>query len=131
MTISNNEIKRIKALQQKKFRDESGLFIVEGDKMVEEAVQSGFSVDAVYRKEEIGETAMSRITSLATPSPVWLWLGSQQTIRLMTSSVLSLFFPKEDFFLHSTQSGILVTSVPYFVSQTGLVLMLFSRPRTL
>lgn len=70
MTISNNEIKRIKALQQKKFRDESGLFIVEGDKMVEEAIQSGFSVDAVYRKEEIGETAMSRITSLATPSPV-------------------------------------------------------------
>ena len=70
MTISNNEIKRIKALQQKKFRDESGLFIVEGDKMVEEAIQSGFVVDAVYRKEEIGETAMSRITSLATPSPV-------------------------------------------------------------
>ena len=31
MTISNNEIKRIKSLQQKKFRDESGLFIVEGE----------------------------------------------------------------------------------------------------
>lgn len=70
MTISNNEIKRIKALQQKKFRDESGLFIVEGEKMVEEALESGFSVDAVYRKEEIGDNAMARISSLASPSPV-------------------------------------------------------------
>ena len=33
--ISNNEIKKVKALQQKKFRDETGLFIVEGEKMVE------------------------------------------------------------------------------------------------
>ena len=70
MTISNNEIKRIKALQQKKFRDESGLFIVEGEKMVQEALESGFEVEAVYRKEEIGEAAMSRISSLASPSPV-------------------------------------------------------------
>ena len=70
MTISNNEIKRIKSLQQKKFRDESGLFIVEGEKMVEEALNSGFQVEAVYRKDDIGETAMSRISSLASPSPV-------------------------------------------------------------
>ena len=70
MTISNNEIKRIKSLQQKKFRDESGLFIVEGEKMVEEALKSGFEVEAVYRKDEIGENAMSRISSLASPSPV-------------------------------------------------------------
>ena len=70
MTISNNEIKRIKSLQQKKFRDESGLFVVEGEKMVEEALRSGFEVEAVYRKDEIGENAMSRITSLASPSPV-------------------------------------------------------------
>ena len=70
MTISNNEIKRIKALQQKKFRDESGLFIVEGEKMVQEALESGFEVESVYRKEEIGEAAMSRISSLASPAPV-------------------------------------------------------------
>ena len=33
--ISNNEIKRLKSLQQKKFRDEYGIFAVEGEKMVE------------------------------------------------------------------------------------------------
>lgn len=70
MTISNNDIKRIKALQQKKFRDETGLFTVEGEKMTEEAMSSGFEIEAVYRKDDIGDAAMSRISSLASPSPV-------------------------------------------------------------
>ena len=68
--ISNNEIKRVKSLQQKKFRDELGLFTVEGDKMVEEARNSPFKVRNVYRKEDIGDDAMSRISALASPSPV-------------------------------------------------------------
>ncbi len=69
-SISNNEIKRLKALQQKKFRDESGLFVVEGEKMVEEALKSPYRVKEVYRRDEIGEEAMKRISSLASPSPV-------------------------------------------------------------
>lgn len=68
--ISNNEIKKVKALQQKKFRDESGLFVVEGEKMVYEAVRSHMHVESVYRRDEIGEEAMKRISSLASPSPV-------------------------------------------------------------
>ena len=68
--ISNNEIKKVKALQQKKFRDETGLFAVEGEKMVEEALRSPFHVEAVYRRDEIGEEAMKRISALASPSPV-------------------------------------------------------------
>ena len=69
MAISNNEIKRVKALQQKKFRDESGLFIVEGEKMVQEAQDSPFHVENIYRKNEIGADAMSRISALSSPSP--------------------------------------------------------------
>lgn len=68
--ISNNQIKFVKSLQQKKVRDEQGLFIVEGEKMVEEAVSSPFKVESVYRRDEIGEEAMGRITALANPSPV-------------------------------------------------------------
>ncbi len=68
-TLSNNELKRIKSLSQKKFRDELGLFTVEGDKMVEEALRSDFEVVEVYRRDEIGETAMGRISSLSTPPP--------------------------------------------------------------
>ena len=68
--ISNNDIKRVKALQQKKFRDETGLFTVEGEKMVEEASASPFHVETIYRRDEIGEEAMKRISALSSPSPV-------------------------------------------------------------
>lgn len=68
--ISNNEIKRIKSLQQKKFRDETGLFVVEGEKMVEEALNSSCKVESIFRRDVIGEDAMKRISSLASPSPV-------------------------------------------------------------
>lgn len=67
--LSNNEIKQIRALSQKKFRQESGLFVVEGEKLVREAEMSGFEVVRVLRSEEIGFEAMSRITMLSSPSP--------------------------------------------------------------
>ena len=70
MSISNNEIKKVKSLQQKKFRDEEGLFIVEGEKMVSEAGNSGFKVEKTYLRFDIGEDAMKRISALANPSPV-------------------------------------------------------------
>ena len=69
--LSNNEIKRLKSLQQKKVRDELGVFAVEGEKMVQEAVSSPFEVECIYRKDEIGESAMERISSLSSPSPAF------------------------------------------------------------
>lgn len=68
--ISNKEIKFIKSLSSKKFRDESGLFVVEGEKLVREALASGFEVENIYRRDEIGEETMSRISLLSSPSPV-------------------------------------------------------------
>lgn len=67
--LSKNEIKDIKALGQKKFRDERRLFVVEGEKLVEEALRSGFDVVAHYRIEDIGEETMGRISQLTHPSP--------------------------------------------------------------
>ncbi len=69
-SISNNEIKKVKSLSQKKFRDEFGLFVVEGEKMVEEALASDMKVEKIYRIEDIGSEAMSRISALSSPSPV-------------------------------------------------------------
>ena len=68
--ISTREIKNVKALSSKKFRDASGLFTVEGEKLVAEALESDFEVLQVWRRDEIGEEAMSRISALSTPSPV-------------------------------------------------------------
>ena len=70
MSISKNELRQVRALSQKKFRDETGLFVVEGEKMVSEALASGFEVVSVYRRDEIGEEAMERLSQLSSPSPV-------------------------------------------------------------
>ena len=67
--VSNNEIKFVKSLEQKKFRDSNGMFVVEGEKLVEEALHSSFEVFKYYKTSEIGVTAMSRMTLLANPSP--------------------------------------------------------------
>ena len=67
--MSNNEIKLVKSLSQKKYRDLHGLFVVEGEKMVAEARASGFTVEKVYLQSEIGSTAMSRMSLLSSPSP--------------------------------------------------------------
>ena len=67
--LSKNDIKEIRALGQKKFRDERRLFVVEGEKLVEEALRSGFDVVARYRIEDIGEETMARISQLTHPSP--------------------------------------------------------------
>ena len=89
MSISANEIKRVRSLSDKKFRDRYGLFCVEGEKMVDEALRSGFDVETVYRKDEIGEEQMSRISSLSSPSPVLAVVRKPQDINLSSDSALS------------------------------------------
>lgn len=79
--VSNNEIKSVKSLSAKKFRDETGLFIVEGEKMVAEALASGFEVVKVYRRSEVGEEVMSRISQLSSPSPALAVLKKPQSIE--------------------------------------------------
>lgn len=45
--LSKNKIKLIQSLNRKKDRDESGLFLIEGKKMVEEALQSDFIIETL------------------------------------------------------------------------------------
>lgn len=89
MSISANEIKRVRSLSDKKFRDRYGLFCVEGEKMVDEALRSGFDVETVYRKDEIGEEQMGRISSLSSPSPVLAVVSKPQDINLSSDAALS------------------------------------------
>ena len=89
MSISANEIKRVRSLSDKKFRDRYGLFCVEGEKMVDEALRSGFDVETVYRKDEIGEEQMGRISSLSSPSPVLAVVHKPQDINLSSDAALS------------------------------------------
>lgn len=68
--LTSAEIKAIKALGSKKFRDSEGLFVVEGEKLVSEALASGFKIERILKRDEIGEHQMARISALDSPSPV-------------------------------------------------------------
>lgn len=80
--ISSAQIKQIKSLHQKKFRNENREFLVEGVKMVLELLQNKeFEVIQLCIQEEIevqfsqyphiivSEAEMERISALASPSP--------------------------------------------------------------
>lgn len=83
MALSASDIKSIRALQQKKNRIETGLFVVEGPKTVEELIQSELVVQQVYSTESfsflsdlyddvqlINERELERISGLKTPNKV-------------------------------------------------------------
>lgn len=79
MPLSTTEIKFIRSLQQKKFRKEHGIFVVEGVKPVSELVYSGFDIVEVYSTEElsfysdaipISSKELSRISGLKSPNRV-------------------------------------------------------------
>jgi TrmH family RNA methyltransferase len=50
--VVKSEIKHIKSLQQKKYRIQNGLFVVEGIKTVSELLQSSFSPYKIYSTDE-------------------------------------------------------------------------------
>ncbi len=53
--ISQGELKRLRALQQKKFRGESGRFLVQGRKVVAELLRSSFHTETILATEEAAE----------------------------------------------------------------------------
>ena len=54
--LTNNEIKRYASLKQKKYRRQLGMFIADGNHLVDEAVKSGWQIDRVVVKPEAVET---------------------------------------------------------------------------
>ncbi len=70
MTPSKADIKLIRSLDKKKSRDLNGLFIIEGEKLLEEALGAGIEVLKVFRRDNIGPELMARISLLSSPSPL-------------------------------------------------------------
>ena len=70
MNISKAQIKIVRSLQQKKFRDELGLFVAEGHKCVEE-LQKAFELVSLYREGvNADRTAIEQMSGLRTPQGI-------------------------------------------------------------
>lgn len=80
MSTDNDRIKNIKKLQTKKYRDEQGLFIVEGDHLVREAynsnlldtliVEENYEFNLEVNKITCNSKVMKYISELDTPKKV-------------------------------------------------------------
>lgn len=63
-SLANPLVKEIRALQQKKHRDESGLFIAEGQKLVRDAVDGGWPVEMLaYAAANAGDAAIGALAA--------------------------------------------------------------------
>lgn len=67
--------------------------------MVEEALHSPFKVEDVYRKDDIGADAMSRISSLSSPSPSLAVLRKPEDSVIEDPAVLKPLLSKGGLFL--------------------------------
>ena len=77
--VSKNTISRIRKLHTKKFRDESGLFLVEGYKSVEMLSRSDFLVEEIFATENaVAADEMARISTMQTP-PELLAIAKQRS----------------------------------------------------
>jgi RNA methyltransferase, TrmH family len=82
--LSKNKIKYIQSLSRKKMRDETGLFIAEGEKLITELINSGFQFKMLIGMETqlqkfasidcekifVNEAELKKISMLTTPPPV-------------------------------------------------------------
>lgn len=68
--ISKSQVKLVKSLQVKKYRDELGLFVAEGEKCVEE-LRRAFELVHLYREgENATRTEIEQMSGLRTPQGV-------------------------------------------------------------
>jgi len=53
VTVSKNKLKETAELKLKKYRDETGLFVIEGFKALEEAIESGIEIIEIFSLKEM------------------------------------------------------------------------------
>ena len=63
--ISRNQVKLIRSLQQKKFREEHGLFIVEGLRSIQEALRANASIESIFWTEAFSEKNSNHMNTIS------------------------------------------------------------------
>lgn len=87
-SVNNDLIKATAKLLQKKYRDETGLFLLEGEKCIDEAIESGLKIVRIFSFEnqnkyssieqiEVTEAILSKISSTAS-APKVIAVGEKQ-----------------------------------------------------
>jgi TrmH family RNA methyltransferase len=99
--ITKNQLKLIRSLQQKKYRKENNLFIVEGVKNIEELLKSNATINSIYatsdwkgfyeHKTNITNKELSQMSTLSTPDKVLALVQfPDQNLKTTSSLILVL-----------------------------------------
>jgi TrmH family RNA methyltransferase len=81
-SVKNERVKRWAALKQKKYRELSGMFLVEGVRLVETALRAGAPVEVVlYATDRHGDPRLDPILNLAYRSNAEVIAASESVIR--------------------------------------------------
>jgi len=86
--ISKAQVKLIKSLQLKKYRDELGLFVAEGEKCVEELRKAFELVLLVRDTENASRTEIEQMSSLHTPQGVIAVFRQQPAVCIQRSALV-------------------------------------------
>ncbi|MCG8576859.1 MAG: RNA methyltransferase [Flavobacteriales bacterium] len=103
MSLTKNEIKFIKSLQQKKFREQEGVFVVEGPKLLQELNEAkALNIVKVYATERwngnpgsevdfevISEKDLERISGFKSPNEVLAIVEIPKTAQVDLNSIES------------------------------------------
>jgi TrmH family RNA methyltransferase len=95
------DIKWVRSLQQKKFRSESGCFVVEGRKGIEEGLNSTFVLHSLYTTDEnwkpqhvspllVSSREMEQMSALSTPSPFLAVFNQRKSAAIVEEERLVL-----------------------------------------
>ena len=92
--FSKNQAKRIKALARKKGRQETGLFVAEGSKLVLELLKSSLEVKEIWALEDWLEGHQKSLAGLSSASVIAVKPNEMERLTLLThpSPVLALRF---------------------------------------
>ncbi len=66
MKITKAQVRFVRSLQQKKFRDEAGCFVAEGDKLIGD-LQGAFELELLINKDNATPTEIAQMSSMRTP----------------------------------------------------------------
>ncbi len=64
--ISKAQIKFVRSLQQKKFRDETGCFVAEGDKLIND-LRAAFSLELLINRENATDKEIEQMSAMRAP----------------------------------------------------------------
>lgn len=88
-STNNEKIKKYAKLKDKKYREEMGLFIIEGEHLVNEAKDKLQIVDEFILGENVTENVMKKLTSL-TNIPKYLAVAKKQEEKEIQGNILIL-----------------------------------------